>query len=620
MRQLTLIALLFFCLNLAAAQTTLLRKKVNVAFTDITLEKALNTLKKRYGVRFSYANNLIPLDQKVNVSVTNQPLSVVLEELLKDTDVIYKPVGDQIVLRNDPNKRKESSASDKRPVFPPVNRIQSLSAPTASLTVVPATRKIKIEPIPVQQPDYAAEQRKRRREKIKEVSDQVAETVGETARKVADETTQAARKLDQKLEKRKKKGTVSQDAKPVTSDATDTKATVATDTVASNKPEEKSKIVSPSTQKDSTQTEADAYEHRPFQISFVQPLSTNGTQGGKYINHVSINIVSGYAGGVDGAEFGGVVNMDKGDVNGAQFAGFLNQVGGTITGAQFAGFANIVQKPVNGAQFAGFANITRGGVSNGGQFAGFANIARGPVSAAQAAGFLNVAHGDVQGFQAAGFANIVKGDVRAAQLSGFINTAKQVNGTQIAGFINIARKLNGFQLGVINIADSVDGVQIGLLNFVKHGYYRFEVWGSETMYANAAFKMGSRYFHNIFAVGYRPEGGRNYLAYGYGFGSELAASRNVSLNLDLIAWHVNVDKPWTDELNMLNQFRALVGFRVAGRTQLFLGPTFNVYVSNVYDPEKGRYGIPLTPWKVYDHTSGRTNVVMWPGFNAGIRF
>jgi hypothetical protein len=620
MRQLFLIALLFFCLNLAGAQTARLQKKITIELTDVTLENALNTLKKRYGVRFSYANNLIPLTQKVNVSAKNQPLSEVLEALLKDTDVIYKSVGNQIVLRNDPGKRKESSASDKRPVFPPVNRIQSLSPPMASIKSVPATREITIEPVPVQQHDYAAEQRRRRREKIKEVSEQVAGTVEETARKVADETTQAVHKLDKKLESRKRKDAVGQNPAPaVTSEAT-TGSAAAKDTVTSSKPEEKSEILSPENQKDSTQSETDDYIYRPFQLSFVQPLSTNGTNGGKYINHVSINVLSGYAGGVDGAEFGGVVNMDKGDVKGAQFSGFLNLVGGTVTGAQFAGFANVVKQPVNGAQFAGFTNITQGGVSNGGQFAGFANIAKGSVSAAQAAGFLNVAQGDVQGFQAAGFANLVKGDVRASQMAGFINTARNVNGLQVAGFMNIARKISGVQLGVINVADSVDGVQIGLLNFVKHGYYRLEVWGSETMYANAAFKMGSRYFHNIFAFGFRPESGRNYLAYGYGFGSELAASRNVSLNLDLIAWHVNVDKPWTDELNLLNQFRAMVGFRLAGRTQLFLGPTFNVYVSNVYDPEKGRYGIPLTPWKVYDHTSGRTNVVMWPGFNAGIRF
>ncbi len=601
MRQLILIALLLLCLNQAGAQTTILQTKVNAEFADMTLEKALITLRKRYGIRFSYANNLIPLSQKVTVSLTNQPLSVVLAELLKDTDVGYKPVGDQIVLHSDPNKRKESF-SNQRPAYPPLTRIQMIAPPVASTVPMPTSREITIEPLPVQQPDYRAEQRRRTREKIKEVSEQVGGAMEEVAREVADETAQAAKKLNKDARKRKAKPVTNQDSTLLVPAAPKPDSTAPKDSVTK---QEERPLAAPETKKDSTLSETEGYESRFFQLSLVPPLSTNGMHGHKYVNHLSFNILAGYSGGVNGAEFGSIANISKGSVKGAQFSGFVNVVGGSVTGTQFAGFANVVKQPVQGAQFAGFANITQGGVSNGGQFAGFVNVAKGSVSAAQAAGFMNVTQGDVQGLQAAGFANLTKANVQ---------------GLQLAGFLNRARNVNGVQIGIINVADSVKGVQLGLLNFARHGYYRFEVWGSETMYANAAFKMGSRHFHNIFAFGYRPDGKRTYTAYGYGFGSEVAAGRKLSLNLDLMAWHVNVDEIWTDELNMLNQLRANVGLRLGDRTRLFAGPTFNVYVSNVYDPEKGRYGIPLTPWKVYDRTSGRTNVVMWPGFNVGIRF
>ncbi len=609
MRQLYIVALLFFCLNLAVAQTAVLQKRVSLEMKDVTLEKALATLKKKYGIRFSYANSLIPVGQNVTISASNQALSSVLSDLLKETDVVYKTVGEQIVLRIDPNKRRENSASDKRPTFPPVNRIQGIQPPMASTGTVPATRAIIIEPVPVQTPDYAAEQRQRRRQRVQAIG----EAVSETARQVADDTKEAAKKLDNSIENRKSKRATRRDSVAHAEEELKAERKALADKAKEERKEKAEAKNENSTQKetktdepiakDSTTQQDSEYETRPFQISFVPPLSTNGFLNTKYINHVSINVIAGMAGGVNGVEFGSIANIDKSTVTGAQFAGMLNIVGGQVKGAQFAGFANIVNQPVQGAQFAGFTNLTRGSVTGGGQYAGFLNIAKGDATV-----------------QAAGFANIAQGNVNGAQVSGFLNVAKDVQGAQIAGFINAARHVRGLQLGVVNFADSVSGIQFGLLNFVKHGYYRLEVWGSESMYVNAAFKMGSRQFHNIFAFGYRAEGNKNYTAYGYGFGSELRASNNIAFNLDLIAWHINEDSPWTDALNLHNQFRANVSFRIAGRTQLFVGPTFNVYVSNLYDAEKGRYGTPLTPWKIYDKTHGNTNVTMWPGLNAGIRF
>jgi hypothetical protein len=213
--------------------------------------------------------------------------------------------------------------------------------------------------------------------------------------------------------------------------------------------------------------------------------------------------------------------------------------------------------------------------------------------------------GDVKGFQAAGFANINKGDL---------------TGMQVSGFLNVARKVKGVQLGFINVADSVDGAQIGFLSFARKGYRKLEIWGSEALYANMAFKMGSRSFYNIFAVGGQTSGDYFRWGWGYGFGSEIRLSQGLALNIDAIAYHINEDEIFTDDLNLLNQLRATLGFRLGGQTYLFVGPTFNVMVSNYSSGDSDKIGSGLVPWHTYNKTHGQTNVTMWPGINAGIRF
>ncbi len=47
---------------------------------------------------------------------------------------------------------------------------------------------------------------------------------------------------------------------------------------------------------------------RPFQISFVTPMGTNGLESGKVTNRISVNLLAGYAGGLEGIEVGGFFN------------------------------------------------------------------------------------------------------------------------------------------------------------------------------------------------------------------------------------------------------------------------------------------------------------------------
>ncbi len=390
----------------------------------------------------------------------------------------------------------------------------------------------------------------------------------------------------------------------------------------------------------------------PFQLSFFPPLSTNGLENINSTNLFSVNLVAGYAGGLNGIEMGGFANVLKKDMHGAQMAGFANVTGGKMQGVQMAGFCNVNQKDVRGvqmagftnivsdsvegSQFAGFANITSGtftgwqnagfmNLSNGNfkglQGSGFANIANDSVVGAQFSGFVNVAGKKMQGAQFAGFANVAGGNIDGTQFAGFINTAGDVKGTQVSGFINVAKKLKGAQIGFINYTDSLEsGTPIGFLSIVRKGGYRaFELTSNETFQAGAQFKTGAPLFYNIFLIGAKPAD-NFYWGWGYGFGTNLKNTGKLRINLDLVAMHVNENALWTDYVNLLNKANLGFSWQIAKKFAVTAGPTFNVNVINKNNQENISDDSTIAPWTISDKMYNNTRVQMWPGFHAAVRF
>lgn len=96
---------------------------------------------------------------------------------------------------------------------------------------------------------------------------------------------------------------------------------------------------------DNNQTQDSSITYRPFQISFVPMLGTNGIESPKVANRLSVNIIAGMSKGVGAAEYGGIANLTNGKVFGFQYAGILN-----------------TSKDVTGCQVAGIVNLTRGNV------------------------------------------------------------------------------------------------------------------------------------------------------------------------------------------------------------------------------------------------------------------
>jgi hypothetical protein len=316
-------------------------------------------------------------------------------------------------------------------------------------------------------------------------------------------------------------------------------------------------------------------------------------QANQYVNRFSAHLLVGTAAGLQGVEFAGFGNHEKKYVRGFQFSGFFNIIDKSTR--INTSVDSVRRYSLQGGQFAGFLN-TAGGNSRGVQFAGFLNISR-----------------NISGMQGAGFLNI----------------AENVEGAQMAGFLNKARYVKGTQLGFINIADSITGVPVGLVSIVKHGGYRHaEFFAADDFQANITYKIGVPKFYTLLALGAELDDKKRW-GYGAGFGSEWTIYKRLKLNTDIVSYHVieNSYENFPDglledyDLNLLNKFRLLGTLQIAPHLALFGGPTLNVMVSQYQEPGAENTGSTLPTHSFYEHNGlDGTNVKMWIGFNAGIRF
>lgn len=376
---------------------------------------------------------------------------------------------------------------------------------------------------------------------------------------------------------------------------------------------------------------------RPFQISFVHPMSTNGIGNANSTNTFSLNLISGYAGGVDGCEIGSFANVVRNDVRGAQISGFVNVVGGQSDGVQLAGFSNVNQRGSKGVQAAGFANVVND-TSSGVQVAGFSNVNNGSFEGWQSAGFLNVNTQSFDGIQTAGFINVNTAPVYGIQASGFYNHAQDslhgvqlagfmnlsagsTKGVQAAGFLNVSKKLKGLQIGFINYTDTLEGgTPIGFLSIVrKGGFTAFELSANETFPLGMQLKTGSNRFYNLFHLSARP-GNAFAWAWGAGFGLNLKSQGRFRMNIDLLASHINEGQLYTNHLNLLS--KAQVGFtwQIARHFAISAGPSFNCLVVNKQSAGELLSDQTVAPYSVFDKVYDQTRVQLWPGGFLSIRF
>jgi hypothetical protein len=99
-----ILLLLFLHLNIKssaqfdARDTLVLQTKISIHHTQISLYDILNEIEEKYGINFSYANNLVSLDSKRTIDFKEQTLECVLNEIFKRSTITYKVIGKRVVL------------------------------------------------------------------------------------------------------------------------------------------------------------------------------------------------------------------------------------------------------------------------------------------------------------------------------------------------------------------------------------------------------------------------------------------------------------------------------------------------------------------------------------------
>jgi len=560
------LTLVLLCLIFTYVNGQGLTTKVSLKYQNVSIEEILKDLSKKYNINFSYSSSTISLKKKVTISSQQITLSSALNEMFKGTEISYEEVGSSIVLKK--TKKVETRINKSNSEF---QSKESIKDTVALATITPDDSSDKIvtpEQEIILSPGISLSQQVKMGDTV--TRENLRKQYELAKRKLEQDYFKKLDSLDQAKDEPNKNKLKTQFHKLIRDmkrDLNQLKDSI--DESARRRREKLHQARDSSSTQDSVEAAT-----RVGQVTFIPPISSDGARTIDNNYKMSFNILAGVTQGTRGFEGAGLVNVDKKDMHGFQGAGLVNVVGNEVKGGQFSGLTN-------------------------------------------------VAAGDIKGVQAAGLMNVATSDVKGAQLAGFMNVASDtIHGAQLAGFLNVGKVVKGSQLGFINVADTVTGAQIGFISFSKRGYRRLELWGTETLYGNIAFKTGSKHFYNIFAAGAQTAAKSTIRwGFGYGIGTELSFTKRIIMNWEALCFNIHQDGFQWNELNLLNQLKTNLGVVVFKNISIFAGPTINVMVSNHYNTDTQTYGSPITPsHTIYNHTSGKTNVSIWAGFNVGIRF
>ncbi|HEY9260234.1 STN and carboxypeptidase regulatory-like domain-containing protein [Chitinophaga sp.] len=370
---------------------------------------------------------------------------------------------------------------------------------------------------------------------------------------------------------------------------------------------------------------------KPYQVSLTPGLGTHGRMSGQVVNKFSVNMLGGYAAGVDGVEIGTVFNIVKNDMQHVQLSGMVNVVGGKTKGVQIAGFHNNVLDSMIGVQMSGISNITesslRGvqitgaigqvyGNMNGVQLSGITNVTRGNSIGWQVAGAFNYTKGNVEGLQLSGLVNYSQKDAKGAQISGAGNvTHGTMKGLQLGALFNYARQMDGVQIGIVNIADTVNGYSIGIINIVRRGYKKVVLFSTDVLPYNIAWKAGRSELYSILLGGFGTGENNNAWSIGYGIGKNIAFNKVLFLSAEVTAQ--NTWQGGWDHNTQVYRLQPSLNVKLGKRISLFAGPALSIAVAdneNKVNPDHHyiNFGTHYPSFNIGSSGKG------WLGWQAGI--
>ena len=392
MKNIFFIIVLFCCPLLASAQFDM-KMSVTFDYDNEKLSKVLKDIHKRYKVNFSYSKNYISVNKRLTAFVEQQPLSKALDELFSDTKIVYRHIGDQIVLKEDENKvirKKESLGSIEKKKEP------VLVLPEEEKPSMIGQRMVKV-PQAIQPQELPSQIKLELPEEYKSEVD-------------FSDIKQPNPIKDHHLY---------------------------INGIDINTPNAQMSVL-PGVGKISPDHEEDVPTHLSLNLIWGHNESVDGLEIGVGFNSIEEN--------VKGFQLAGLGNVVAGNVDGTQISGLFNINNGLTEGVQFSAWVNIV-RDINAIQIAGIGNYVKGDFK-GFQMGGIGNITHGNTSGIQIAGGFNYNKEGSTNIQVSSLFNIAK-DVETAQVAGIYNQAKHVKGIQF-GLINVCDSVDVASIGLFN--------------------------------------------------------------------------------------------------------------------------------------------------------------------------
>jgi hypothetical protein len=588
--------LFLFLGNMSWAQNPL-DETVSLEANDWSVEECLDALSDFYGIQFSYSSSLVPVDRRVQIRMYGRSLRDVMTEILgPEFEVVHR--GSYVVIIPKKERSKEEpleieiktkiiDASSGEPIDAVVYEVEDLSLASAddsgsyAMGIDPNRERVLLS---VSKANY--------RDTIIELDVRTSEPL----------------EIDLELQPLGEPTDIS----PID----EMKLT---------------RFFVPRINLNLNQ-DMELTQEKKIQISFLPYLGTNGKFSGQTINKVSINILAGYAKGLDGFEFAGLANLIRQDMAGVQFAGFANVVGRHSNGLQMAGFANWTHGRLVGGQLAGFLNWSMM-KTDGFQIAGGINFSD-TIYGAQISAIGNHAS-LIIGPQITAVANVSTRLVFGTQVSAVANYANKVEGGQVTAVANIARDVDGFQasilhnntsrlhgvqVGLFNYADTVSrGASIGLISWVRTGLHRPELSYDDLFPVSIRFVSGTEKFYNIFSIGARFQSEEQGWTFGYGFGTQFKLNERLYSNVELSAQQYTEFEQWTNAVNMVVDLNWNLGVRLGRHMGLHAGPVFRTYITSYQDPQTGEWGNLTIPDPILYSENGSSLVRSWVGYRITLR-
>ena len=96
--KLTLAFFIFMTIQVNAAVSYSQNNAISLNLNNVTIEEVIDLIEKESGYSFLYADQYVNVSRKVNINIKEAEITEILTQLLKNTDIVYNIVDNQIIL------------------------------------------------------------------------------------------------------------------------------------------------------------------------------------------------------------------------------------------------------------------------------------------------------------------------------------------------------------------------------------------------------------------------------------------------------------------------------------------------------------------------------------------